>query len=89
MHLGPFWVKYGVQKSSKENKKIIAHTNSTDINFGFSKGDDAHGIVKRKELDDFCKSLCKQVNLGTLQQFIRKSLRHVLGGSQYVLDLGF
>jgi len=33
------------------------------INFGFSKGDDNYGGVKRKELDDFCKSLGKQMNL--------------------------
>jgi len=39
-----------------------AHGNSR-INFGFSKGDDNYGGVKRKELDDFCKSLGKQMNL--------------------------
>ena len=33
------------------------------INFGFSKGDDNFGGRKRKELDDFCKSLGKQMNL--------------------------
>jgi len=33
------------------------------INFGFCKGDDNFGGRKRKELDDFCKSLGKQMNL--------------------------
>ena len=33
------------------------------INFGFCKGDDNFGGRKRKELDDFLKSLGKQMNL--------------------------
>ena len=33
------------------------------INFGFCKGDDNYGGVKRKELDDFLKSLGKSYNL--------------------------
>jgi len=33
------------------------------INFGFCKGDDNFGGRKRKELDDFCKSLGKQMSL--------------------------
>jgi len=33
------------------------------INFSFSKGDDNYGGIQRKELDDFCKSLGKQMNL--------------------------
>ena len=33
------------------------------IGFGFCKGDDNYGGVKRKELDDFLKSLGKTYNL--------------------------
>ena len=33
------------------------------INFGFCKGDDNFGGVQRKELDDFTKSLGKQMTL--------------------------
>ena len=33
------------------------------INFGFCKGDDNFGGRKRKELDDFLKSLGKSMNL--------------------------
>ena len=33
------------------------------INFGFCKGDDNFGGRKRKELDDFLKSLGKQMTL--------------------------
>ena len=33
------------------------------INFGFCKGDDNYGGVKRKEIDDFLKSLGKTYNL--------------------------
>ena len=33
------------------------------LNFGFCKGDDNFGGRKRKELDDFLKSLGKQMNL--------------------------
>jgi len=40
----------------------IAHGNSR-INFGFCKGDDNFGGRKRKEIDDFLKSLGKQMNL--------------------------
>lgn len=36
---------------------------NTRINFGFCKGDDNFGGRKRKELDDFLKSLGKQMNL--------------------------
>jgi len=39
-----------------------AHGNGR-INFGFCKGDDNFGGCRRKELDDFCKSLGKQMNL--------------------------
>jgi len=40
----------------------IAHGNAR-INFGFCKGDDNFGGRKRKEIDDFLKSLGKQMNL--------------------------
>jgi len=40
----------------------FAHGNAR-INFGFCKGDDNFGGRKRKELDDFLKSLGKQMNL--------------------------
>jgi len=36
---------------------------NTRLNFGFCKGDDNFGGRKRKELDDFLKSLGKQMNL--------------------------
>ena len=36
---------------------------SLQIGFGFCKGDDNYGGVKRKELDDFLKSLGKTYNL--------------------------
>lgn len=39
-----------------------SHSN-TRIGFGFCKGDDNYGGVKRKELDDFLKSLGKTYNL--------------------------
>ena len=41
----------------------ISDVNPTQINFSFSKGDDNYGGIQRKELDDFCKSLGKQMNL--------------------------
>ena len=36
---------------------------SPQINFSFCKGDDNYGGIQRKELDDFCKSLGKTMNL--------------------------
>ena len=49
-------------------------TDHSQINFGFSKGDDNYGGVKRKELDDFCKSLGKQMNLVLYRQGGWKSI---------------
>ena len=46
-----------VYKMSQNNDLQI------EIGFGFCKGDDNFGGRKRKELDDFCKSLGKQINL--------------------------
>eukprot|EP00092_Neocalanus_flemingeri_P028234 GFUD01030660.1.p1 GENE.GFUD01030660.1~~GFUD01030660.1.p1 ORF type:complete len:225 (+),score=64.61 GFUD01030660.1:146-820(+) len=50
------------------------------IGFGFSKGDDNFGGQRRKELDDFTKSLGKQMNLVMMRmeetKKIRMKMRH-------------
>ena len=46
----------------KNNFSNIANF-SLQINFGWCKGDDNFGGRQRKELDDFTKSLGKQMNL--------------------------
>ena len=45
------------------NLKITITIFTEQINFGFCKGDDNFGGRKRKELDDFLKSLGKQMTL--------------------------
>ena len=45
------------QTRNRLNSRIL------QINFGFCKGDDNFGGRKRKELDDFLKSLGKQMTL--------------------------
>ena len=41
----------------------VKHGVILQINFGWCKGDDNFGGRQRKELDDFTKSLGKQMNL--------------------------
>ena len=45
------------------------------LNFGFCKGDDNFGGRKRKELDDFLKSLGKQMNLVMYRWVLLSSIR--------------
>lgn len=45
------------------------------INFGFCKGDDNFGGGRRKNLDDFCKSLGKQMNLVMYRMADTENLR--------------
>ena len=58
--MGPWkWKgKYLLVYKMSQNKDL-----QIQIGFGFCKGDDNFGGRKRKELDDFCKSLGKQMNL--------------------------
>eukprot|EP00091_Calanus_sinicus_P023525 TRINITY_DN7993_c0_g1_i1.p1 TRINITY_DN7993_c0_g1~~TRINITY_DN7993_c0_g1_i1.p1 ORF type:complete len:130 (+),score=46.81 TRINITY_DN7993_c0_g1_i1:138-527(+) len=58
LKLGSNWKSCGVGADMRR----FAHGNAR-INFGFCKGDDNFGGRKRKELDDFLKSLGKQMNL--------------------------
>merc|ERR1712059_98386 len=58
LKLGSNWKSCGYHYDMRR----FNHGNSR-INFGFSKGDDNYGGLKRKELDDFCKSLGKTMNL--------------------------
>eukprot|EP00092_Neocalanus_flemingeri_P004029 GFUD01004336.1.p1 GENE.GFUD01004336.1~~GFUD01004336.1.p1 ORF type:complete len:247 (+),score=77.79 GFUD01004336.1:231-971(+) len=58
LKLGSNWKSCGVGSDMRR----FDHGNSR-INFGFCKGDDNFGGRKRKELDDFLKSLGKQMNL--------------------------
>eukprot|EP00090_Calanus_glacialis_P019133 TRINITY_DN29476_c0_g1_i1.p1 TRINITY_DN29476_c0_g1~~TRINITY_DN29476_c0_g1_i1.p1 ORF type:complete len:232 (+),score=72.30 TRINITY_DN29476_c0_g1_i1:62-697(+) len=48
---------------------------NTRIGFGFSKGDDNFGGQRRKELDDFTKSLGKQMNLVMMRMEETKKIR--------------
>lgn len=58
LKLGSNWKSCGIGTEMRR----WDHSNGR-INFGFCKGDDNFGGRKRKELDDFCKSLGKQMNL--------------------------
>lgn len=58
LKLGSNWKSVGIGTDMRR----WAHGNSR-INFGFCKGDDNFGGRKRKELDDFLKSLGKQMTL--------------------------
>merc|ERR1719318_1540079 len=58
LKLGSNWKSCGVGAEMRR----WDHGNGR-INFGFCKGDDNFGGRKRKELDDFTKSLGKQMNL--------------------------
>eukprot|EP00090_Calanus_glacialis_P001605 TRINITY_DN11165_c0_g1_i3.p1 TRINITY_DN11165_c0_g1~~TRINITY_DN11165_c0_g1_i3.p1 ORF type:complete len:280 (+),score=101.74 TRINITY_DN11165_c0_g1_i3:24-863(+) len=58
LKLGSNWKACGVGADMRR----FAHGNAR-INFGFCKGDDNFGGRKRKELDDFLKSLGKSMNL--------------------------
>ena len=55
-------VFYSLTFVLKNNFSKIANF-SLQINFGWCKGDDNFGGRQRKELDDFTKSLGKQMNL--------------------------
>ena len=64
------------------------------INFGFCKGDDNYGGVKRKELDDFLKSLGKSYNLVLYRMQVARLFRNIVltrqskqcGFSIYIFD---
>merc|ERR1712130_995891 len=58
LKLGSNWKSVGIGTDMRR----WAHGNAR-INFGFCKGDDNFGGRKRKELDDFLKSLGKQMTL--------------------------
>ena len=54
-----YWTFYFLRKLFFIAWKLFV----VQINFGFCKGDDNFGGVQRKELDDFTKSLGKQMTL--------------------------
>jgi len=56
------------------------------ISFSFSKGDDNYGGIKRKELDDFCKSLGKTMNLVMYRMEDTERLRSKLRERRRVED---
>ena len=61
--------------SSRKKKPTSTIKFVFQIGFGFCKGDDNYGGVKRKELDDFLKSLGKTYNLVLYRmQVLRGSL---------------
>ena len=50
-------------KRNQQNEILLSNFSLIQIGFGFCKGDDNFGGQRRKELDDFTKSLGKQMNL--------------------------
>ena len=73
LKLGSNWKSCGYHSDMRRfahgNPRVGAWITATksltlpQINFSFCKGDDNYGGIQRKELDDFCKSLGKTMNL--------------------------
>ena len=66
-----YWTFYFLRKLFFIACKLFV----VQINFGFCKGDDNFGGQRRKELDDFTKSLGKQMNLVMMRMEETKRIR--------------